>query len=823
MKKIYLTLTALFLLIAACSPKPSASEYLDWLYESMPLPDSLTFSREYWQANVEKTLEVRRRMDWNVPEREFRHFVLPLRVNNETLDDFRTLYADTLCARVKGMSLSEAAIEINHWCHEQATYKPSDARTSSPMATMRNGLGRCGEESVLAVAALRAAGIPARQVYTPRWAHTDDNHAWVEVWVDGKWYFMGACEPEPKLNMAWFNAPVSRAMLLHTKVFGDYHGDEDVIQRTSAFTEINVIRGYVPARRTEVTIVDTDGKPVAGANVEFKIYNYAEFYTVARYTSDATGKSSLNTGCGDVFIWASKDGRFGFGKASGETAQVVLDHSFGERFSADIDIVPPVEDPIVAGASEEQIADNARRLVEEDAIRASHDHSNPDLEQFMLSRSRDVDAIVAELNAKDRCDVTLDVLQDLAQNALSLDHFVLCPRVANEFLLPYRTEILSSGIAERLSSVEDVIAWTRDSIRVVDGRNPQGLAIPPRSVWRSRISDKQSRGIFFVALCRTLGFPARIDEVTGKTQYRADAAWVDGAASPASGTGASPGAVSSWVDVNFGEAVETSVPCKGQASISYAPTIVKDPMYYRHFALAKLQDGTAQLLEFGSDADETPVASMSELTLDEGYYMMTSGSRMADGSVLAHLEFFPVVNGGKTDVPLVLRESQSNLAVIGSMDAEQLFLKDGAGEEQSILSREDGASGEHSATERSGSEQSILSATGRGYFILAVMGDKDEPTSHARIEMEAAAGDLNAWGRPVLILGPSRPVGLENAIYGSDPNSKVLKMLCTGCESKSTTLPVIAVCDSFGRIVYFSQGYNTSLASDLRRVVNITQ
>ena len=56
--------------------------------------------------------------------------------------------------------MEEAAIEINHWCHEQATYRPSDGRTLGPEATIRSGLGRCGEESVLAVAALRAAGIP---------------------------------------------------------------------------------------------------------------------------------------------------------------------------------------------------------------------------------------------------------------------------------------------------------------------------------------------------------------------------------------------------------------------------------------------------------------------------------------------------------------------------------------------------------------------------------------------------------------------------------------------------------------------------------------
>ena len=47
---------------------------------------------------------------------------------------------------------------------------------------------------------MRSAGIPARPVYVPRWSHCDDNHAWVELWCDGKWYFTGACEPLMILN-----------------------------------------------------------------------------------------------------------------------------------------------------------------------------------------------------------------------------------------------------------------------------------------------------------------------------------------------------------------------------------------------------------------------------------------------------------------------------------------------------------------------------------------------------------------------------------------------------------------------------------------------
>ena len=61
-------------------------------------------------------------------------------------------------------SLHDAVIEVNHWCHEKVIYTPSDARTSSPLASVKTAYGRCGEESTFTVAALRSVGIPARQL-----------------------------------------------------------------------------------------------------------------------------------------------------------------------------------------------------------------------------------------------------------------------------------------------------------------------------------------------------------------------------------------------------------------------------------------------------------------------------------------------------------------------------------------------------------------------------------------------------------------------------------------------------------------------------------
>ena len=86
------------------------------------------------------------------------------------------------------------------------------------------------------------------------------------------------------------------------------------------------------------------------------LYNYAELYPVATYTTDAEGKVSMLTGCGDIMVWAVKGRKFGLGKASGEHNVVQLSHELGECFAADFDIVPPSENPLPNLATEEQIA-----------------------------------------------------------------------------------------------------------------------------------------------------------------------------------------------------------------------------------------------------------------------------------------------------------------------------------------------------------------------------------------------------------------------------------------------------------------------------------
>ena len=469
----------------------SEREALMFLYAYMPIGDITDYSGNYYLENLRLSEQARNEMSWgkNVTDELFRHFVLPIRVNNENLDDSRKVFYGELKERVKGLSMKDAILEVNHWCHEKVVYRPSDARTSSPLASVKTAYGRCGEESTFTVAALRSVGIPARQVYTPRWAHTDDNHAWVEAWADGEWYFFGACEPEPVLNLGWFNAPASRGMLMHTKVFGRYNGPEEIMLETPNYTEINVIGNYAPTAKAVVTVTDANGKPVSGAKVDFKVYNYAEFYTVATKYTGTDGRASLTAGKGDMLVWASADGAFGFSKLSfgkEDTLNLVLDKKGGEAYTLDLDITPPVEGANLPEVTPEQRAENDLRLAKEDSIRNAYvatmlteeraktalasfqQEGIADTEQFvkMLVASRgnyqtlldfrksatECDReglalpLLQQLSAKDWRDVSLEVLEDHLKNAPDPQETDLwaCaeianPRVENEMLTPYRS------------------------------------------------------------------------------------------------------------------------------------------------------------------------------------------------------------------------------------------------------------------------------------------------------------------------------------------------------------------------------------------------
>lgn len=86
---------------------PEEEEACKFLYAYMPIGDVTDYDLSFWLNNIRYTLRARAEMPWGktVPEREFRHFVMPVRVNNENLDHSRQVFYEELADRVKGLSL----------------------------------------------------------------------------------------------------------------------------------------------------------------------------------------------------------------------------------------------------------------------------------------------------------------------------------------------------------------------------------------------------------------------------------------------------------------------------------------------------------------------------------------------------------------------------------------------------------------------------------------------------------------------------------------------------------------------------------------------
>ncbi len=81
------------------------------LYAYMPLPDMTDRDVAYYlEYVVDPALKARSEMPWGskVDDTLFRHFVLPVRVNNEALDNHRPEFYEELKERVKGLSMADA-------------------------------------------------------------------------------------------------------------------------------------------------------------------------------------------------------------------------------------------------------------------------------------------------------------------------------------------------------------------------------------------------------------------------------------------------------------------------------------------------------------------------------------------------------------------------------------------------------------------------------------------------------------------------------------------------------------------------------------------
>ncbi len=804
-------------------------EALEFLYAYMPYSDLADYDGRFYLDQVRTAFAARDTFSWgkDIPEDVFRHFVLVYRVNNENLDTARQFMFHQLKDRVRDLPMDKAALEVNHWCHEHVAYRAADARTSAPLATMRTSLGRCGEESTFAVTALRSVGIPARQCYTPRWAHCDDNHAWVEVWVNGEWKFLGACEPDPELNMGWFAVPSTRCLMVHSKAFGRYHGDEEVVKETALYSELNLLSHYAPTKHVTVTVLGPDDKPLPGVHVKFKMYNYAEYYTLADYQTDANGQAGLTTGLGDLLVWATDGTHYNYAKLDvrqQDQLTLYLSREGDNEYVDNLEIVPPVAGEAKVTPSEEAAAANAKRIAYEDSLRAAYTATFPTKDTFkrylpkdwMWSPKSFSDDQVWEIvqksegnyaeifkffalwpgayrsgehlydylksySDKDLRDITAEVLEahttgfdwlNRKQGTCTNRPYtyevyqkgILPARISNELVRPYRKELASF----KEMTPDAIRQWTLDNITVDDTGNYYNCPVSPVGVYQLRHADAHSRDIFFVAACRAADIPAYLDNATN-TLYVWD--------------------TTGWRTVSL-DANKKAAVTSARLTLTYKGKEPKTPIYYPHFTIQKLEKGDFVTYDF--EGDPRMEHFPATLDLEPGYYCLSTGSRYPEGDVLSRLEFFSVADGQQLTKEIVLRPLVERQQATGVKISNQLAIAEG-------VTIEDYADG-----------------TG---MILAFMGSHREPAKHLVKEMLEHKQEFKRWGGMTYVT-TTEPnnrdlVQLENMdIVPMQTGDKdpLEVAVAKALQLDKYEYPLVAFVDQKGNILFHSTGYKIGLA-----------
>lgn len=222
MKKLQLSLI-LFLtlqIVLSCSPNKGVEfalnqvpeeqrEGVEFLLKYMPQGDKDTLSADFLIEEVAWAYKARETFGWTkkLSDSIFFNEVLPYASMNEAREPFRERFWNMLYPLVKDETDIVKAIGITTRALPELTGVEYNTKRNrphqAPSESIEIGMASCSGLSIILVDALRTLGIPARIAGTPLWVSKEGNHNWVEVNIDGNWYFT-EYYPAENFNEGWF-------------------------------------------------------------------------------------------------------------------------------------------------------------------------------------------------------------------------------------------------------------------------------------------------------------------------------------------------------------------------------------------------------------------------------------------------------------------------------------------------------------------------------------------------------------------------------------------------------------------------------------------
>ncbi len=801
-------------------------EALYYMYAFMPLSDIGDYDTEIFLdfARHGAFLYNEGQFAGKVPEGCFAEYVLGYRINNEDISANRKFFYDKVNGLIKGKSMYEAVIELNYWCSAEVTYRTTDERTLSPMTVYKNSYGRCGEESTFAVSVFRSAGIPARQVYVPLWSHCDDNHAWVEVWCDGKWYFLGACEPENSLNMGWFLNASKRAMMVHARCYNPYL-EAEINAGGGIPVAVNTLSTYADTKEIRVRVADEAGTARQGVKVHFQVINYGSPSDIATGITDEIGAVTLKTGKGSLIITAADGDSYGevladtkessgftlrlgkvtettiSGKFAVKAPQISADSSKDVKSKDDADDRKKIEADKRArkeeGLFDKRSAEKtAERYRKEDgeiicSLLSKACQNQKELENFLTDENEipyewRVE-ILRSIREKDLQDTDAATFTEhcLYTDKAAYDKYpaeifykyLLCPRVSSEKLRPYRAYLKEKHKDVKLLTITDVRKFYEafdSSLKEEPEMEYKSLISTAYGAFLTGYAGEKSKRVIFIQILRSLGIPARLNPVDGKME--------------------------AMFDGEFVAVKEEELKKKGVLKLDFDKAVPWS--YCENFSLMRFENGEYRLLDINL-GEVKKSGGLAEL--EKGIYRLITANRLPNGNIFAKSDIIEVKEGETVEAGVSLYEAKIE-DMLSDYPVRDIMFTEENGERTGLKA---------------------LSAEKGGIFIW--LDKKSEPTEHILNELYDKRELFNAL-KTKLYLVVKEAEDLEDANISRVSealSNRELLFEDFGAEAgklarelylEPASYPLICVINREGTGTYGTAGYNVGTADMLLKI-----
>jgi hypothetical protein len=408
---------------------------------------------------------------------------------------------------------------------------------------------------------------------------------------------------------------------------------------------------------------------------------------------------------------------------------------------------------------------------------------------------------LASLTPKDLRDTPAEFLQNHFRNGRKAtadmpdDIYVskvLSPRISRELIRPWRTffqrpEVANSIAGEGQHSVENIVRYVAQNIKLRDDENYYNNLLLPQGVYELQLADRRSRDVFFVAACRSLGFAAQLEESTGTPQYYERGQWFNASFEPQ-------------------DSAQKIIPNRSWLMLSGDANNLVNPSYYATYTLAVFKNGDFQTLDLESNpsASRLPFRTL----LDEGYYRLMTGSRSSDGSVAVGVQYFNLYSGCKQrDLVVSLPTVKDKLQLKGSLDPNTIIAL------------------------QNGDRKSLKELDNGKGIMLCFVDVGREPSKHILQDLPAQQKELEGWGGGIVLITPDDRLskafsadvfaGLPaQTTWAVDHNRSLLKAATEALNMDFTDdFPFTLYLTTNGGILYSTTGYRIGIGEDIMKVV----